>query len=129
MLNDELDRKVLFWIQKHAGKANAINRWELAENVFDVHIPIFEQNDDNLLDRDIRYAVGRLRADGHLICDLGDGSGRYMAETEHEFWEFYSYYVKPIQARANVAKAMKEAAKAKWPNLLQPSLFDVMEMA
>ena len=90
-------------------------------------LPVY-QNDDNFYDREIRYSVGRLRTEGHLICDLGDGAGRWMAANEKEFWEFYSYYVKPIKSRAETIRAMKKAAEQKWPNLMQPSLFDMAEM-
>lgn len=128
MTNDELDRTVLHVLLRHQGKSNRIGRWELVEQVFGAPVPTEQQNDDNIEDRQIRYAVGRLREQGHLICDLGDGDGRWMAATADEFWEFYGYYIKPIKARANVARALKKAAQARFPNLMQPSLFDHAEM-
>ncbi len=128
MTNDELDRGVLHILLRHRGKKQAIGRWELVEKVFGQPVPIELQNDDNLQDRDIRYAVARLRTEGHLICDLGTGSGRWIAADEKEFWEFYSYYVKPIKSRATVARALKEAAMKEFPNLLQPSLFDLADV-
>jgi hypothetical protein len=128
MTNDELDRTVLYIMLRHQGKKNRVGRWELVEQVFGVPVPAQEQNDDNLLDREIRYSIGRLRAQGYLICDLGDGAGRWMAATEAEFWEFYSYYVKPIKSRAEVARALKSAAQKQFPNLMQPSLLDYAEM-
>ena len=128
MTNEELDRIVLHILLRHPGKANRIGRWELVEQVYGGPVLPEYQTDDNVYDREIRYAVGRLRAEGHLICDLGDGMGRWMAATRDEFWEFYSYYVKPIKSRADVARALKKAAQAKWPNLMQPSLFDYAEM-
>lgn len=128
MTNEELDRTVLHIMLHHVGKNHRVERWELVEQVFGTPVPLEEQNDDNPLDRDIRYSVGRLRAQGKLICDLGDGAGRWMAATDTEFWEFYGYYVKPIKSRAEVARAMKKAAMEQFPNLLQPSLFDVAEM-
>ena len=126
--DEQIDREVLYILLAHQGKDNRIDRWDLVEKVFGVPVPADLQNDDNILDRTIRYSVGRLRAAGHLICDLGDGSGRWVAASETEFWEFYSYYVKPIKARADVAKAMKKAAADKWPDLMQPSLFDLSAM-
>lgn len=128
MTNDELDRNVLHFLLRCQGKANRIDRWGLVERVFGKPVPPEERHDDNLLDRDIRYAVGRLRAQGHLICDLGDGAGRWMAATEKEFWEFYGYYIKPIKSRADIARALKKSAQAKFPNLMQPTLFDLAEM-
>lgn len=119
------DRTVLHILLRHQGKANAIDRWELVKDVFgEPVLPAF-QNDDNLSDRDIRYSVGRLREAGHLICDLGNGKGRWMAANEEEWWEFYSYYVKPIKSRAEVIRAMKKAALDRWPDLMQPTLFDL----
>jgi hypothetical protein len=121
--NEELDRRVLFELGFHHGEENAVNRWELVEKVFHVQVPEDERNDDNLLDRDIRYAVSRLRKRGELIGDLGNGAGRYMIRTEGEFWKWYGYYVKPMAERRQIAEAMKDAAKEKFPSLLQPSLF------
>lgn len=128
LTNDELDKAVLWILLRHQGKANRIERWELVEQVYGEPVPMNERNDDNLLDREIRYAVARLRLDGKLICDLGDGSGRWMAATEKEFWEFYGYYIRPIKTRADVARALKKAALEKFPNLMQPSLFDAIDM-
>jgi hypothetical protein len=126
--DEELDRRVLFEMGFHIGEENAINRWELVEKVFKTHVPEHERNDDNLLDRAVRYAVGRLRKKHHLIGDMGNGAGRYVVKTEHEFWRFYGSYVKPIKERAEIARALKDAAKEKFPNLMQPSLFDTVEM-
>lgn len=124
MDDHEVVQKVKDIMHYHVGKERAINRWELVRRVYDVTVPTSEQNDDHPLDRDIRYAVARLRAQGHFICDLGDGNGRWIAKDENEFWEFYFYYIKPIRTRADVARSLKEAAKRKWPNILQPSLFN-----
>lgn len=128
MTNENLDRAILFILLRHQGKENRIDRWDLVEQVFGVPVEPAYRNDDNLYDRDIRYAVGRLRAAGHLICDLGDGAGRWIAATEKEFWEFYGYYIKPIKSRADIARALKESARKRWPNLMQPSLFDFADM-
>ena len=128
MTNEELDREVLFILLRHQGKENRVDRWELVERVFGEPVEPLLRNDNNLYDRDIRYAVGRLRAAGHLICDLGDGAGRWMAATEKEFWEFYGYFIKPIKSRSDVARALKTSAQKRWPNLMQPSLFDLADM-
>lgn len=128
MINDELDRSVLHFLLRHQGKLNRVDRWELVAQVFGEAVPPEEQNDDNLRDREIRYAVGRLRKQGYLICDLGDGAGRWMASNADEFWEFYHYYVKPIKAKADVARALKKAALEQFPDMMQLSLFDYAEM-
>lgn len=126
--DEELDKYLLYVMGQHIGKQNAVERWTLVETVFGEHVATPFRNDDHPQDRDIRYAVSRLRKAGHLICDLGNGVGRYIAANEAEFWELYNYYVKPIKARAEVARAMKQAAEQKWPNVLQPSLFGDVEL-
>lgn len=123
--DDELDHIVLYILKMHEGKENRVDRWDLVQKVFGKPVPAELRNDDNMDDRMIRYSVGRLRAAGHLICDLGDGDGRWIAASESELWEFYSYYVKPIKTKADVARALKKAAMQKWPDLMQPSLFDL----
>jgi hypothetical protein len=124
----ELDVEVLFILGQHVGKENAVNRWEMVRIIDGKPVPFHLQNDDNPRDREIRFAIGRLRAAGHLICDLGDGNGRYMAANEAEFWELYSYYVKPIKARAEIALALKKSAARRWPNVLQMSLFNLDQL-
>lgn len=121
--DEQLDKFLLYVLGQHIGKEKAVERWTLVETVFGEHVPAPFRNDDHPQDRDIRYAVSRLRKQGHLICDLGNGVGRYIAANEAEFWELYNYYIKPIKARAEVARAMKRAAEQRWPNVLQPSLF------
>ena len=123
----DLDKAVFHTLSMRVGKGNAIERWTLVNHIFGVSVPAALQNDDNSYDRMIRAAVSRLRAQGHLICDLGNGNGRYMAANEAEFWEMYSGYVKPIVTRAQIARAMKKSALRCFPNLLQPSLFTVMD--
>lgn len=122
--NDQIDREVLFILSRCVGKENAIDRWLMVFDVFGERVLPTQQNDDNPLDRAIRYSINRLRKKGHLICDLGDGKGRYIAANEAEFWEQYRYYASPIKERAEVLSAMKKAAQAKWPNVMQPTLFD-----
>lgn len=125
MTDEQLERELLYILGQHIGKARAVERWDLVEIVTGKYVPEPFRNDGNLDDRAIRLAVGRLRKQGHFIGDLGNGKGRYIVANEKEFWEFYSSYVKPIQERAEVARALKKAAIAKWPNALQPGLFDI----
>ena len=123
LTDDALDRSLLYILGQHIGKEKAVDRWDLVETVFGEYVPEQFRNDSHPLDREIRYAVNRLRKAGHLICDLGNGKGRYIAKNEAEFWELYNYYVKPIKERAEVARAMKKAAVVRWPNALQFSMF------
>jgi len=123
-MNDaELDNKLREILRWHVGKERAITRWQLVRDVFGVDVPQHLQNDDNKEDRFIREAVSRLRRNGLLICDLGNGAGRYIAANEAEFWELYQYYAKPLKVRAETLRAMKRSAGQQWPNVLQPSLF------
>lgn len=128
MISDtDLDKAVLHILLRHVGKAHALDRWTLVEMIDVDPVPNHLRNDDHPIDRLIRASVSRLRMQGYLICDLGDGAGRYMASTPDEFWEFYSYYVKPIKSRATVIREMKKSAIRQFPNLMQPSLFTVIE--
>lgn len=120
--DEKLDEMVLYFLSKHVGKNNRIERWTLVERVFGVHVPEFERNDANRMDRDIRHSVRRLRNKGHLICDMGEGGGRWLAETKEEFWEFYAYFIKPIASKAQTARAMKKSADLQF-NILQMPMF------
>ena len=60
--------------------------------------------------------------------NLGTGRGRYLASTEEEYREFRTHYLKPLRARAKVIKLMDKAALLKFPNMLQPPLFDLDEL-
>jgi hypothetical protein len=120
-----MDQRILSILLQHQGKANSIDRWDLVEMILGEPVPADQRNDSHRTDRLIRYSVARLRIAGHLILDLGDGSGRYMAGSAAEFWEFYGYYVEPIKTRAEVIRSMKKTAEERWPDLAQPSLFDI----
>lgn len=124
---EQLETEVLHILNQHRGKRNPINRWELVRALYGPQAAQ-DQSDGNGSDREIRDAVERLRGKGFIICDLGDGRGRYLAESEDEFREFYDYYIKPIKARSVTLKAMKLTAVKTWPNALQPSLFAFDEM-
>lgn len=126
---DQLDKEVLYLLNRHIGKDNSIDRWLMVFDLFGERVAHEKQNDDHPLDRAIRASVNRLRKQGHLICDLGNGKGRYLAKDEKEFWEMYSYYATPLKERAEVLRSMKKSALQKWPNVLQPNLFDAFESA
>lgn len=122
--DEKLDKKVLYFLDKPSVHFdNRLDRWETVYLVFGERVPEGMRNDDHPLDRAVRDSVSRLRMAGHLICDMGDGKGRWIAKTEEEFWKFYARFVKPISSTARTARAMKDSAKVKFPNLNQPSLF------
>jgi hypothetical protein len=122
MDNDKLDEMVLYFLSRHVGEQNKIDRWTLAERVYGVSIPAIERNDKNSFDRNVRESVSRLRNRGELICDVGNGQGRWMAANIDEFWKFYAYFVSPISAKAYTARVLKKAALQKF-NQQQPSLW------
>ena len=127
LTDDVLDERLKRLFVLHQGRENAIQRWSLVTSVYGVGADL-PQNDDNLQDRVIRSAVERLRSHGWLILDMNDGHGRYLCTNEEEYHEFRTRYLKPLRARAKTIKEMDKAALLKYPNLLQPSLFDLDEL-
>lgn len=125
--DEQLDKEVLYILKQHVGQANAIDRWEMVAKIYGTEAAL-RQDDNNAWDREIRFSVGRLRMKqsdlGLVICDLGNGAGRYLAANETEAWEFYRSYISPLKTRADTAKAIKKAVLHIWPNSLQMSLFD-----
>jgi hypothetical protein len=123
--DDELDERLKRLFVEHQGKARAIKRWDLVLEVFGAGSD-FPRTDTNVGDRQIRDAVERLRNHGWLILNLNDGRGRYLCANEAEYWEFRNVYVKQLRSIAVSIKAMDKTAQQKYPNLLQPSLFDAL---
>jgi len=124
--DDELDEILKRKLQQHQGKDKAVPRWNLVTFVYGAGADM-PKSDDNLQDRQIRYCVERLRRHGWLVCDLGNGRGRYLASSVDEYREFRTSYLKPLRARADVIKLMDKAAQDQFPNSLQPSLFNLDE--
>jgi hypothetical protein len=124
MSEEQLDKTLSFFLAQHQGRQNAIDRWTLVVKVFGEGADL-PRTDDNLQDRMIRDAVSRLRLHGLFVCDMGDGKGRFIASTEEEYRAFRSSYLKPLVSRAQVVHAMDKYAVEKWPNVLQPTLFDL----
>jgi hypothetical protein len=124
MTEQELDEKLERFFQLHKGRENAIKRWDLVVAVFGVGSDI-PRTDANTCDRQIRDAVERLRSHGVLILNLNDGRGRYLCANEAEYHEFRSVYVKQVMSIAAVIRTMDKQATRVYPNLLQPSLFDL----
>lgn len=118
-----MDIKARVWslISWRVGRDKAIDRWELAEQVFERRIPEFLRTEDNREDRAVRDAISQLRKDEKLIC-IENGLGFFIASTEAEFWQFYQAYTAPIRDRWETAEAMKKGAAREFPNLLQPRL-------
>ena len=120
--DDELDKNVLCVLQQHQGKANPIGRWELVAAIYGGAVPEWMQNDENLADRQIRESVSRLRRRGVLICDQGDGSGRFLAQSLEEYQAFRMRYGGRAFQVMETLREMDKAAEHIWPNELQPRL-------
>lgn len=121
LTDEQLDQAVLFWIKQHRGRTNPIGRWELVAKIYGPVLPQ-DQNDNHPGDRHIRESVERLRKKGVLICDMGDGVGRYLPETVEEYRAFRAKYSSRAYAIIATVNEMDEAAKQEWPDLLQPRL-------
>ena len=132
LTDHELEEKLKRILAAHVGADKAIPRWELVVECFGPGSD-HPRNDNNLHDRAVRDAVERLRVDhGLFILDMNDGRGRFLAQNDADYWNFRTRYLRALQSRARVIRAMDGHAKQKWPNLMQPSLFDIpdhLEMA
>ena len=118
---DQLDQEVLFQIKQHVGRKNPIGRWEMVAKIYGP-AACFPDNDNNLYDRRIRDSVSRLRRRGALICDMGDGAGRYMAETAEEYQAFRQKYGSRAYEVLETLREMDKAAEKEFKNALQPRL-------
>ncbi len=117
----ELDRDVLYVMRMHRGKENAVDRWALCVRIFGPGADL-PRSDNNTHDRLIRNAISRLRAHGHIICNLGDGGGFFTAETVEEYQSFREYYGRHAWPIMKTIGKMDKAAAEKWPNPLQPRM-------
>ena len=119
--DDQLDAEVLFWLKQHRGKSNPIGRWELVVRIFGLGSD-HPRTDDNMHDREIRWSVERLRKSGALICDMGDGAGRFLPETVEEYRAFRAKFRSRAFAIIDTIHEMDKAAEQEFPDLLQPKL-------
>ena len=89
---DELDHYTLYILFNYVGEPNGIFRRDLVERVFDVNLRDDELTDANPFDRQVRQSIERLRHQGHIICNTGNGMGYYMAATLEEYQAFRASY-------------------------------------
>lgn len=127
LTDDELDERLKKLFEIHQGRDQAIERWELVRRIFGESADI-PRNDDNAQDRLVRAAVQRLRHGGVMILDMNDGRGRFLAQDAEEYRSFRARYLQPLKSRAELIRAMDKHAAHVWPNLLQPSLFDLDDL-
>lgn len=118
---EQLETEVLFWLKRHRGRQNPIGRWELVAKIFGAGAAL-DESDNNPADRQIRETVERLRKRGVLICDMGDGTGRFLAETLEEYQAFRAKYGSRAFAIMDTLREMDKAAEQEWADPLQPRL-------
>jgi hypothetical protein len=131
--DSQLDYEVAGILQFHRGRQNPIDRWELVRRIFG-NSADEPQTDDNLYDRRIRESVERQRPT-LLICDMGDGRGRYLATSWKEYVEFHRHYLKRAWPLIKTGNAMLETAKRNFASEYeawkrdeqQPALFDLTD--
>ena len=120
--DDQLDRWILQLLKQHVGRQSPIGRWELVTRIFGPQAA-FPQTDDNLADRNIRESVARLRRRGVLICDMSNGSGRFLAASPDEYQAFRLKYGGRAFEVLETLREMDKAAEQTWvTNPLQPKL-------
>jgi len=119
--DDQLDVEVLFLLRQHRGRKNPIGRWEMVAKIYGPQA-CEPRSDDNFADRQIRESVARLRRQGVLICDMGDGKGRFLAATLEEYAGFKAYFGSAAFEKIETIHAMDRAAAEAFPSELQPRL-------
>lgn len=121
--DEDLDKEVLYVLKQHVGKQHPVGRWEFVTKIFGLlaaapHL----RNDSNVADRQVRESIARLRTQGVLVCNMGDGLGSYLAETLTEYQEFRAYFGSAAYEKIAIINKMDDAAKEIFPDLLQPRL-------
>ncbi len=130
---DELDHEVYFVLYMHKGEENAVLRWDLVIRIFGEDAVTPEtKNDKNKYDRAVRDSMMRLRMKyGHPICNRGNGSGYYVANSREEYDKFIEYYLGADKLKYLSVKMMDEVADRQWGKKQKPqpagqvSMFEV----
>jgi hypothetical protein len=124
MDKSELDLKIKLIVSQHSGLRNAIDRWDLVREIFGAGED-YPRTDANPCDRMVRRSIERLRHAGTLICNLGEGSGWFLASNEEEYQSFRAAYGSHAWPIVENIREMDRAAREIWPNALQPKLLNV----
>lgn len=114
----ELDREVIFQMYQHRGRVNAIERWSLVRKVFgEEAVPSkAEETDGNVYDRQVRDSLERLRPH-HLICNMGDGKGYFIATTREEYEAWKKYYLGSSYLKLQIVSKTDETADSRFGKL------------
>jgi hypothetical protein len=121
MHSDDIDERVQTAMKFHLGQKNAVGRWDLVIHIFGLGADL-PRTDQNRADRAIRKSVERLRSNGLIICNLGDGSGWFLPASAEEYRSFRAMYGSHAFPILDNIKAMDRTAQDTWPNPLQPGL-------
>ena len=119
--DEDLENSIIFFLNQHRGGGMPINRWDLVEKIYGP-VGIEERNDGHYGDRTIRDAVERLRKSGVLICDMANGSGRFLAANLEEYQQFRMKYGSRAFAIMDTLREMDKAAQSQWEEVLQPRM-------
>ena len=119
--DDQLDAEVLFLLKQHRGRQSPIGRWEMVAKLYGPQA-CEPRTDDNVADRQVRESIARLRRQGVLVCDMGDGKGRFLASTLEEYGAFKAYFGAAAFEKIEIIREMDKAAAQEFPNELQPRL-------
>ena len=115
---EALKRELIFVLYQHKGHANAIDRWSLVRRMFgDEAVPsASEETDSNPCDRRVRETIEELRNPPHLhfICNLGEGSGYFIAKDRAEFEKWKQYYLGASYKKFITMRALDPKADETW---------------
>ena len=120
--DDALDHEVLYQLMQHIGQQNAIERRTLMERVYGLGLTVPADLDANIFDRQVRRSIERLRHQGHLIANMGNGDGYYVISKLEEYQAFRAMYVSHAVPIMEAARQMDREAERKWPNPAQPRM-------
>jgi hypothetical protein len=118
---EQVEERVKRILKNHIGQANAKGRWALVADVFGPGADR-DRSDLNRADRAVRKAIERLRNQGTIICNLGDGTGWFLPATDEEYQIFRSMYGSHAFPILENIRAMDRTAQQRWPTRQQPRL-------
>lgn len=106
MTEEQILRSVKYFISPYRGKANAVEKKNIAEKVFGYY--------NSTSDRLTRDAVSTLQDQGELICTNSGAGGWYYAATASEVEEYLAEIDSRIVQMQQKKKAMWDAAYRKF---------------
>ena len=114
----QLDNAVIYYINQHHGKDNAIARRELVRLVYGDEAA-GNQDNNNMEDRHTRESIERWREKGMHICNMGNGY--FMANSREEYEAFKRFYLGASYRKFDIIGGMDKAAESKWGKEPKPA--------